>query len=114
MPWLKLSDDFADDCARAGLSDAAFRTHVECLTWAMRRLTGGRLTELDVRRCCEVDDPHTAIKELVECGFWIETAEGWQIVHGMDEQRSPQQVEADRAKARERMQRVRSKAKGRS
>lgn len=112
MPWLKLSDDFADDCARAGISNEAFRTHVEGLTWAMRRLTGGRLTELDIRRCCEVEEPHLAIKELVQRGFWIEAAEGWQIVHGMDDQRRPEQIEADRAKARERMQRARSKEKG--
>jgi hypothetical protein len=29
VPWTKLSDDFAEECARAGLSDAAFRMHVE-------------------------------------------------------------------------------------
>jgi len=29
MTWTKLSDDFPEDCARVGLSDAAVRTHLE-------------------------------------------------------------------------------------
>ncbi len=38
--WLKLSDDFGVDCARVGLSDAAFRTHTEALLWIMSRENG--------------------------------------------------------------------------
>jgi len=34
MTWTKLSDDFPEDCARVGLSDAAVRTHLEGLVWA--------------------------------------------------------------------------------
>ena len=48
--WLKLSDDFGDDCARLKLSDAAFRTLVESLLWAMRRENGGSIDNIDIRR----------------------------------------------------------------
>jgi len=68
VTWLKLSDDFHDQCA--ALSDAAYRTHVEALGWVMRRETGGSLSRRDVLRCIETEDPDAAIEELLAGGFW--------------------------------------------
>ncbi len=62
MTWAKLSDSFGDEVA--GLSDAAFRTHVEALLWTMRRETDGHLAERDVRRFAETADPAAAVQEL--------------------------------------------------
>jgi hypothetical protein len=105
MTWLKVSDDFGIDCAEAGLSDAAFRTHVEGLLWSMRRLTGGCLTPTALRHGVETTDPDAAVAELVEAGFWERHGAGYRIVHGMDVQRTPEQVRADRDATAERQRR---------
>lgn len=112
MTWLKLGDEFADECARAGLSDAAFRTHVEGLGWAMRRLTGGDVDARDVRRFAETTDPDAAVRELVAAGLWQETATGWRIVHHLEHQPTPQVVEARRVRNAERQRRHRQKLAG--
>jgi hypothetical protein len=106
MTWLKLPDDFADDLA--DLSDTAFRVHVEGLLWAMRRLNGGALTDRDVRRGVEAKgDVPAALRELAVARTWAETLDGWQIVHCMDQQRTPDQVQADRQAAADRQARRR-------
>lgn len=89
MTWLKLGDEHADQCARVGLSDAAFRTHVESLLWTMRRETGGFLDIRDVRRAVETAEPMVAIAELLAAGFWQQDEGGWQIVQGMKWQPEP-------------------------
>jgi hypothetical protein len=112
MTWLKLSDDFADDCARASLSDAAMRTHVEGLIWTMRRETGGQLNRLDVRRAIETLDPDSAVAELVKAGFWAEQDGGWLILHAMDDQPEPDLIAARRAKTSERVRKHRRSKAG--
>ncbi|MBD3946473.1 hypothetical protein [Nocardioides ganghwensis] len=97
MTWAKLSDDFGDACA--DLSDAAFRTHVEGLLWAMRRETGGDLSPRDIRRFVETADPASAIAELVAAGFWQETQTGWRITHAMGDQPTPDEIRARKAQA---------------
>lgn len=97
VTWTKLSDDFGDECA--ALSDAAFRTHVEGLLWVMRRETGGALTPRDVRRFAETTNPLDAIAELVGADLWRETTTGWHIVHGMNHQPTPEEVQARKAQA---------------
>jgi hypothetical protein len=92
MTWTKLSDDFGDDCARVGLSDAAFRTHIEGLVWAMRRETGGYLDDLDIRRAIETENAAAAIPELLAVGFWVRERRGYRIVHAMDHQVEPEVI----------------------
>ena len=102
MTWTKLSDDFADQCC--GLSDAAFRTHVEALIWVMRRESGGYLAARDVKRLAE--SPHTemAVAELVACGWWSIENQGYRINHHMEHQPEPdliakrRELTADRVK----------------
>jgi hypothetical protein len=36
VTWVKLGDEFFDDCADAGLSDAAVRTHAEAIGFLYR------------------------------------------------------------------------------
>ncbi len=109
MTWLKTSDDYPDDCARAGLSDAAYRTHHEALSWTMRRETGGAISVRDVRRFAETTDPDAAIAELVACGFWEPDDDGYRIVHHMDHQPTPDELEQRRALRRERDRRYRAR-----
>jgi hypothetical protein len=111
--WLKLSDDFFDDCARAALSDAAVRTHLEGLAWVMRRETGGHLDRLDLRRLAETADPDAAVRELLAAGFWRpNTDRSWTVVHGMEHQPEPDLIAKRREKAADRMRRVRRRQAG--
>jgi len=112
MTWLKLSDDFADECAEAGLSDAAFRTHVEGLLWTMRRESGGRLTPRDVKRFAETDDPDAAVAELAGVGFWADTTGVIAVVHHMDQQVEPRVLAQRRKLATERQRSVRYRKAG--
>lgn len=105
MTWTKLPDDFSERAA--GLSDAAVRTHIDGLVWAMRRLTGGRLTERDIRRGCESQQVEAAVAELVAAGWWRRDPGGWLIVETMEHQPEPEVVEARRQAAAERQRRHR-------
>lgn len=110
MTWTKLSDDFAVD-ARV-LSDAAFRTHVEGLLWAMARETGGYVDGRDVKRFAETDQRDDAVQELVDHGFWRRVPDGFQIAHHMQHQPEPEVLAARRASDAERQARRRRKAAG--
>jgi hypothetical protein len=110
MSWTKLSDDFGDHCA--GLSDAAFRTHVEALVWTMRRETGGYINARDVRRFGESVHVDMAVTELVNCGWWSIENDGYRVNHHMEHQPEPDVIAARRHLAAERQRRKRRKAAG--
>lgn len=110
MTWLKLSDDFGDQCA--DLSSDAFRTHVEGLLWTMRRETGGRLSVRDVSRFSEVDDPDAAVRELLAAGFWREAEGAYEVVHHIEHQPEPDVIARRRQATAERVRRHRRKRAG--
>jgi hypothetical protein len=112
VTWLKVSDDFGDDCARAGLSDAAFRTHIEGLVWAMRRETGGYLDDLDIRRAIETENAAASIAELLAVGFWVRERRGYRIAHTMDHQVEPDVIARRRKLATDRKRRQRRRSAG--
>jgi len=113
MSWTKLSDDFGDECAAAGLSDSAFRTHVEGLLWAMRRENGGRITQRDLLRFAEAAAPELAVAELVAVDFWSAVSEGcWEIQHHMAHQPDPQVIAARRKRDSQRQTKRRRKLAG--
>jgi hypothetical protein len=112
VTWTKISDDFPEDCERVGLSDAAVRTHLEGLVWAMRRENGGRLRHRDLERLADTEDPRAAADELVSVGFWTQYPDGWQIEHQMDLQVEPEVIMVRRKKDAERQRRKRLKAAG--
>lgn len=111
--WLKLSDDFADDAARAGLSDAAFRTHIEALLWIMRREGKPVLDRRDLRRALESPQAEGAVSELLAAGWWQRRDDGRvHVLHGMDHQPEPEVIARRREAATERQRRKRLKAVG--
>jgi hypothetical protein len=126
MTWVKLSDDFGDRAAQAGLSDAAFRTHIEALLWTMRRETGGWIRERDIRRFAETRDPIAAVGLLVLNGWWHrpafderyphydadDHADLFRIVANMDDQPEPDVIEARRRRTAARVRRHRRKMAG--
>lgn len=110
MTWAKLSDSFGDEVA--GLSDAAFRTHVEGLLWTMRRETDGHLAERDVRRFAETADPAAAVQELLAHGLWAREQGGYVVLHHMEHQPEREVIAARRVAAADRQVRKRRKDAG--
>lgn len=91
MKWVKLAVDFADDPKVRGISDAAFRVHVEVICWVGEHETDGRV----VGRY-----PEDVVDELVKAGLWDRTEQGL-VVHAWDRwQRTHDFMEARRASAR--------------
>lgn len=95
MMWTKLGDEAPDEYA--DLSDAAFRVHVEALCWSNRRLLDLRIPKRDLRRFAFSDEAEQAVKELVECSFWIDDGDAWHLAHRPEWQQSRDQVEHRRA-----------------
>lgn len=87
MTWTKLSDDFPDDCW--SLSDAAFRLHVEGLSWTNRKLLDCSIPRDDLRRFAKHPD---ALNELLDSGWWIAEGDTLRIRHHADYQRLREQV----------------------
>jgi len=85
MTWTKLGTEFSDQCADAGLSDVAYRTHVETLQhiYSVDRTDVADLTILkgQVRRVATSDQYEQAVKELVAAEFWADRGDCWEIVH---------------------------------
>lgn len=69
--FLKLTHGFVTDARRAKISSAAFRLHIEGICMASR--TRGLLA-------VKALSDSTALSELIDAGFWIETDRGYQIV----------------------------------
>lgn len=110
MTWLKTSDDFPDQCC--GLSDAAYRTHHEALSWAMRRENGGRIPYREVKRFAESTASHAAVQELIEKGFWHDDGTAYQLIHHMEHQPEPEVLARRREQAAERQRKNRLKKAG--
>lgn len=88
MTWTKTGVEFPAQCADAGLSDAAYRTHHEMIT-ALYTLDRADATDLQIakrqlRRYVECADAETAIKDLVAAEFWRDDGEHWVLVHHAD------------------------------
>lgn len=87
MSWAKLSDDFADDCWT--LSDAAFRLHVEGLTWNGRKLLDCIIPKSDVRRFAKHPE---AVAELLAVEWWADRGDSYEIRHHATYQRLKKDV----------------------
>lgn len=106
MTWLKLDDSFPSHPKVVGLSDAAFRLHVTALCYCGQHLTDGLVPKSATRTMGAFRPP--VIAALVDAGLWAVVDEGWQINGFLDYNPSRAKVEADRASAKERMDRVRA------
>lgn len=116
MVWVKLSDSFADEMEVLDLSTDAFTLQVAALCYC-NRLVGKLATDGVVPRrkaagLYSVDDSARAIKELLEKGIWEETDDGYSIVGYLEDQKSSEQVKAERAATALRVDRSRKHAKG--
>jgi hypothetical protein len=114
MTWTRNGDEFAEECARARLSDAAYRTHSEGLIYVMKReLDGAAIDDIAIRYHLNSPDRESAIKELVAAGFWTDEGDGtYRVVHHVDVQEELEVIRARRVTSRERSRRYRRKAAG--
>lgn len=113
MTWLKLGDEFPKECRKVGLSDSAFRLHVEGLCYSMDDENGGRFTDDDVAAFSRAKNRPDALSELASVGFWQRTGQdSWQIIHSMGQQPDPETLAARRDADLKRQNRLRRKKAG--
>lgn len=109
MPWFAVDDGFHGHPKTLDLSLAAVGLWAMAGSWCAKYLTDGRVTDRVLTRMGGT--PEIAA-ELVDAGLWIREASGYRF-HEWDEyQRTKEQVEAERAAARSRMNKVRATKKG--
>jgi hypothetical protein len=98
MPWVKLSDSFAEDPRIDEAGPLALALHVAALCYSARQLTDGRIPSSITRRLLDLEDPTTVAKRLVAAGVWSETEDGFAINDYLDDQPSRAHVLSVRAK----------------
>lgn len=104
MPWLRIDDGMVEHLKVASLSDAAFRVHVEALSFCARNLTDGHIPEAIAKN----RGWSRKARELIRAGLWHAVEGGHEIHDYLEYNPSREQVEAERKAARERMNRLRS------
>ena len=109
MAWIKIDDSFPDHPKVVGLSDKAFRVHINGLCYCGKYLTDGKVPMKIAARFSEED--MAVIAELSMAGLWIEDLpnNGFIIHDYLTHQTSKDQVEQKRANLRERQKRYREK-----
>ncbi|NDB57280.1 hypothetical protein EB001_02340 [bacterium] len=109
MAWIKIDDAFADHPKVIGLSDKAFRTHIEGLCYSGRYLTDGFIPMIVASRM--VNNDMAILVELSNAGLWLEDLpnNGFQIHDYLAHQTSKEQVEEKRKSLRERQKRYRER-----
>lgn len=109
MTWLKIGEEFPLEMANADLSDAAFRTHIEGLSYAMDRENNGRFGKREVKRFAETQNHVAAVQELLDAGFWTADDDVLQIVHHINEQPTAEYLIDQRRNTATRKRREREK-----
>jgi hypothetical protein len=106
VTWVKLDDGFTEHPKVAGLSDAAFRLHVNALCWCARRETDG-VVPATVRKLLGATPK--LIAELVAAGLWEETEGGHELHDYLEYNPSKAQLDAQREQTRTRVQKFRER-----
>lgn len=70
MPWVRFDDQFPIHRKVSGLSDSAFRLHVEGVCWSVRNLTDGFVPASDLHALASARRPLKFVPELVVRGSW--------------------------------------------
>lgn len=102
MTWARLDDRFPQHPKVIGLTDRAFRAHVEAICYGCAHLTDGFVPESVFRRRSK------AVAELVAARLWDEADGGWLIHDFLVYNPTRADVEGDRESSRERMGHVRA------
>ena len=82
MTWTKLGAEFNSECALAGLSDAAYRTHSEAIGWLYEvEETSCRIPKRLFQRLAGSEDAEAAVGQLTGIGFWKDAGAVWVVLH---------------------------------
>ncbi len=105
MVWFKIDDGFWSHPKVLELSDAAVALWVRAGAYCAGHLTDGEVKRSTLRVLAADRD---AAVELVLAGLWGETEDGWSFHDWADYQPTREQVLAERAATRERVQKHRA------
>lgn len=108
MAWVRIDDDFFNHRKVLDLSLAAKTVFIAALCHCNSQLTDGFISTGAARSIVgSLGAPQKTIKELVDVGMWHKRADGFDVHDYLHYQPPAQQILAERAKAKERMQRLR-------
>jgi len=89
VTWTKLGDEFSDECANTGLSDSAYRTHVEAIAWLYRvERMDLQIPKHLLRRFVGSEEWASAVETLVSLDYWKDRGVVYEVVHHADVIRS--------------------------
>jgi len=105
MTWIKIDDAFPNHPKIAGLSNEAFRAHVEALCYCGTYLTDGFIPSVIVSK----NKIELAATELVEAGLWDISDNGYTIHNYLEYQSSKDEVKSAKEANKARSERYREK-----
>lgn len=112
MTWTKTGSEFPNECAHVDLSDAAYRTHHEALTYlASVEDMSCRVPKRQLRFIARSENWEKAVQELLDVGFWRDRDTTYEVVHAGDLTRQSLAAQAkkrDRDKKAQRRHRAKS------
>lgn len=111
---LRVYDEFLEDEAITSLTDRSYRLHVSALIYCSRNLTDGHLSEKAVKVLQAILDypVRKHVSELEGAGLWVSESSGYCIKNYLEFNPDAATVKREKAKARERMRRLREKRSG--
>lgn len=109
MPWFKLDDTFGGHPKVEQAGNAATGLWIRCAAYSAQYLLDGHIPLEVARRYGKPSE----IQALLDSGLWATNGDGGYVMPDyLDYNPSKEQVEADRAAARERMSRKRRDTNG--
>jgi hypothetical protein len=101
--WAKFGTEYRGQLMKAGLSDAAARTHTDALMWLYEIESPNLLIPKHLLKTITLADCELAAKELVTARFWRDRPDAWEVLHHADVYRSSRAAQAKhRAEERDR------------
>jgi hypothetical protein len=111
MTWVKIDDSFPDHPKIIGLSDRAFRLHIQGLCYCGKYLTDGFIPYAAVNSM--VTEPeYKPTDELESAGLWIRCDKGFEIHDYLEHQSSKSEVVEKKETTRARVKRHRESKLG--
>jgi hypothetical protein len=108
MPWFRVEDNFHGHPKITRIGNAPIGLWLRCGTYSSAYLLNGKVPTDTARlygRPKEID-------ALVDAGLWTPNGDGWTMHDFLDYNPSAEQVQADRAAARDRMTKRRRTKRG--
>ena len=108
MPWFKVDDNLAFHAKTVAAGNAAMGLWVRAGSWCAQQLTDGHVPDHIVT----VLGTAPQARKLVAAGLWTRAEGGFQFHEWNERQPNREQIETERAAARERMRAIRARKKG--